>query len=183
MVSITKYVLAAVVLILTGCTTQKTTKKAFGVIETNYGTMVFSFYDKTPNHKKSFISLANAHYWDSLTFNRVIKDFVIQGGCPDTPKGFDDSHYLLEPEFSEEIKHVYGAVGMGRDDNPEKKSAGCQFYIVNKKEGLPFLDGNYTVFGKLISGFDVLDSISHAKTNSLDEPLKPVSLNVHVLYK
>ena len=164
-------------------TSNNKSKKPYGVIETAYGTMVFSFYDEAPNHKQSFIKLANARYWDSLTFNRVIKDFVIQGGCPDTPEGFNESHYLLNPEFDEKLKHVYGAVGMGRDDNPEKKSAGCQFYIVNKKEGLPFLDGNYTVFGKLISGFNVLDSISNVQTDSLDQPLEPVSLKVRVLYK
>lgn len=62
-----------------------------GQIKTPMGEMLFVFSDLTPNHKASFIQLANEHYWDTLTFNRVIKDFVIQGGCPDAPEGFSDS--------------------------------------------------------------------------------------------
>ncbi len=70
-----------------------------GQIKTPIGEMLFALSDLTPNHKASFIKLANEHYWDTLTFNRVIKDFVIQGGCPDTPEGFSKSPYLLKPEL------------------------------------------------------------------------------------
>jgi len=87
----------------------------------------FWLYNETPNHKASFIKLAKAHYWDDYTFNRVINNFVIQGGCPDTPAGFSDSPYLIKPEFNKNIRHIYGAVGAGRDNNPDKLSAGCQF--------------------------------------------------------
>ena len=107
-----------------------------GRIETRLGEILFVLYDETPRHKASFIKLASGHYWDSLTFNRVIKNFVAQGGCPDTPQGFGGSPYLLAPEFNDHLKHVYGAVGAGRDDNPRQLSAGCQFYIVTNKAGL-----------------------------------------------
>jgi len=152
-----------------------------GQIKTPIGEMLFALSDLTPNHKASFIKLANEHYWDTLTFNRVIKDFVIQGGCPDTPEGFSKSPYLLKPEFHDSLKHVYGAVGIGRDDNPEKLSAGCQFYIVHNKAGIPRLDGNFMIIGQVFKGLEVLDSIGHVATDTLDKPLIPVTLQVNVL--
>ena len=91
-----------------------------GQIKTPFGEMLFWLYEETPNHKKSFLSLSGQHYWDTLTFNRVIKNFVIQGGCPDTPEGFKNSPYLIAPEFQPNIRHIYGALGAGRDDNPTK---------------------------------------------------------------
>lgn len=152
-----------------------------GQIKTPQGEMLFWLYDETPKHKASFIELANGNYWDTLTFNRVIEGFVIQGGCPDTPEGFADSPYLLEPEFKDHIKHTYGALGAGRDDNPEKLSAGCQLYIVQNKEGIPRLDGNYMIFGQLFKGFDVLDTIAKVQTDSLDRPFTDVPMEVNVL--
>lgn len=152
-----------------------------GQIKTPIGEMLFIFSDLTPNHKKSFISLAKENYWDTLTFNRVINDFVIQGGCPDTPEGFGGSPYLLKPEFNDSLKHVYGAVGIGRDHNPEKLSAGCQFYIVHKKEGLPRLDGDFMIIGQVVKGLNVLDSIGRVATDSLDAPLVPVTLDVNII--
>ena len=112
-------------------------KIAVGHIQTPMGELWIELDDRTPNHKLSFIELAEAGYWDSLTFNRVIPNFVAQGGCPDTPAGFNDPEYLLEPEFHPELKHVYGALGAGRDDNPGKLSARCQFYIVQNPAGIP----------------------------------------------
>lgn len=152
-----------------------------GQIKTSQGEMLFWMYDETPTHKASIIKLANANYWDTLTFNRVIKNFVIQGGCPDTPEGFSDSPYLLKPEFRDGIKHIYGAVGIGRDGNPEKLSAGCQFYIVQNKEGLPRLDGDYMIFGQIFKGLDVLDAIASVETDSMDTPLKPIPLDVNII--
>ncbi len=152
-----------------------------GQVKTEQGEMLFWLYNETPIHKESFVKLAKANYWDSLTFNRVIENFVIQGGCPDTPAGFSDSPYLLKPEFNDSIKHIYGAVGAGRDDNPEKLSAGCQLYIVQNKEGLPRLDGNYMIFGQIFKGFDVLDAIASVETDSLDMPLNTVNLDINLI--
>jgi peptidyl-prolyl cis-trans isomerase B (cyclophilin B) len=152
-----------------------------GQIKTSRGDVLFWLYDETPNHKASFMKLANGGYWDTLTFNRVINNFVAQGGCPDTPAGFADSPYLLKPEFIPTIRHVYGAVGAGRDNNPEKLSAGCQFYIVQNKKGLARLDDNFTVFGQVFKGMDVIDAIVAAKTDTTDTPLSPIRLDVNVL--
>jgi len=152
-----------------------------GRIQTDKGEILFYLYPETPNHQASFIKLANAHYFDSLTFNRVIKNFVAQGGCPDTPEGFAGSPYNLAPEFNDSLRHVYGAVGAGRDDNPQKLSAGCQFYIVANKNGIPRLDGNYTVYGQVIKGMDVVEAIVSVPTDSLDAPLTPIPLHVDVV--
>ncbi len=152
-----------------------------GQIKTNKGEILFWLYDETPNHKASFMKLAQGGYWDTLTFNRVINNFVAQGGCPDTPAGFADSPYLLKPEFVPTIRHVYGAVGAGRDNNPEKLSAGCQFYVVQNKKGLARLDDNFTVFGQVFKGMDVIDAIVAVKTDTTDTPLSPIKLDVNVL--
>jgi len=162
-----------------GCTAATT--YPVGQIITPKGEMLFWLYEDTPIHKASFIKLANESFWDSLTFNRVIEDFVIQGGCPDTPEGFAESPYLLQPEFHDHIKHIYGAVGAGRDGNAEKLSAGCQLYIVDNKEGIPRLDGDYMIFGQIFKGLDVLDAIAKVETDTLNQPLVDVTMEVNVL--
>lgn len=153
-----------------------------GRIETRLGEILLYLHPETPNHRASFIRLAGQHYFDSLSFNRVIRNFVAQGGCPDTPEGFAGSPYNLAPEFVESLRHVYGAVGAGRDDNPEKLSAGCQFYIVANWRGLPRLDGNYVVYGQVIKGMDVVEKIVSEPTDSTDTPRKPIPITVDVIW-
>jgi peptidyl-prolyl cis-trans isomerase B (cyclophilin B) len=169
-------------LLTTSCATRKA-EETYPVaqIKTDLGEILFYFHEGTPRHKENFIKLANAGYWDSLTFNRVIKNFVVQGGCPDTPEGFADSPYLLQPEFVDSLKHVYGAVGCGRDNNPDKISAGCQFYIVQKKEGLARLDGDYVIFGQVFKGMDIVDKIVSVPTDSTNAPIKPIKLDVNII--
>lgn len=157
-------------------------KVPIGFIETPLGNIFILLHDETPNHKNSFIELAENSYWDSLTFNRVIPDFVAQGGCPDTEEGFNNPQYLLEPEFHPNLTHVYGAVGAGRDENPGKLSARCQFYIIHNQEGVHRLDGDYTVFGKVISGMDIVDQIVNVERDKNNEPISPISLKVSILY-
>lgn len=153
-----------------------------GQINTPLGKILISLDERTPKHRESFIELAKAGYWDSLTFNRVIPNFVAQGGCPDTPEGFKDPEYLLEPEFHPDLKHVYGAVGAGRDDNPGKLSARCQFYIVQNPKGIPRLDGDYTVFGQVIKGMDIVDQIVNVDRDETDEPKTPITLAIEIIY-
>lgn len=171
--------LFCLVVVLTGCAPDPVYEVA--QIKTPQGEILFWLYDETPKHKASFIKLANAGYWDTYTFNRVIPNFVAQGGCPDTPEGFSGSPYLLEPEFVDSLKHVYGAVGGGRDANPGKLTAGCQFYIVQNKEGLSRLDGDYTVYGQVFQGMDVVDTIVNVPRDSTDTPLTPVTLDVNIV--
>lgn len=160
---------------------QDTSSFSIGHITTNKGEIFIWLYNETPHHKASFIALAQQHYWDSLSFNRVIKNFVVQGGCPDTPEGFGGSPYLLQPEFSDRLRHVYGAVGAGRDDNKQMLSAGCQFYIVQNKNGLPKLNDKYTVFGFVCKGMDVVEKIVQEKTDSHDQPLVPITFRIDIV--
>lgn len=161
---------------------QTKTEIPVGRIVTPYGEILIILDDRTPKHKASFISLAEAGYWDSLTFNRVIPNFVAQGGCPDTEEGFNDPEYLLAPEFHSDLTHVYGAVGAGRDGNAEKLSARCQFYIVQNPDGLHRLDGDYTVFGHVIQGMEIVEKIVRAERDDKDEPLKPISMDIEIQY-
>lgn len=175
-----KYFLTIMILfIATACSPQQSYE--IGQIKTSKGDILLWLSDDTPNHKASFIQLATDGYWDSLTFNRVIPDFVVQGGCPDTPEGFNDPEYLLEPEFNDSLLHDYGALGAGRDGNSDKLSARCQFYIVQNKEGEHRLDGDYTVFGKVIQGMNVVDAIVNVKRDSINQPLTPINLDVNII--
>lgn len=177
-----KILLSSSLIICFSCSqTKEVQTYQVGQIKTAMGEVLFWLYDETPNHKASFIKLANEDYWDSLTFNRVIKDFVIQGGCPDTPEGFADSPYLIEPEFNDSIRHVYGAVGAGRDGNTEKLSAGCQLYIVQNKDGVHRLDGDYMIFGQVFKGMEIVDAIANVDTDSTDSPLTPIKLDVNLV--
>ena len=156
-------------------------KKELAQIKTSYGEIIVWLYDETPIHKASFIKLAKAGYWDSLTINRVVPNFVIQGGCPDTKEGFTDPDYLLAPEFLPSIRHEYGSFAAGRDDNPKMLSASCQFYIVQQKQGLKRLDDKYTVFGKVISGMDVVEKIVQQPRDKRDQPLIQVTMDVNII--
>ncbi|WP_298779678.1 peptidylprolyl isomerase [uncultured Polaribacter sp.] len=174
-----KIIYLYIVLIFVSCKSEKNYN--VGQIKTSKGEILIWLYDETPKHKESFTQLANDGYWDNYTFNRVIPDFVAQGGCPDTPEGFNDPEYLLEPEFNENLSHVYGAVGAGRDDNPKMLSARCQFYIVQNKNGLSRLDNKYTIFGKVIKGMDVVNNITNIERDSTNKPLKNIQLDINII--
>lgn len=172
--------LISIVFLIGSCSTGKVFE--VGQIKTPKGEILVWLYDETPDHKASFLQLAKDGYWDSYTFNRVIPNFVAQGGCPDTPEGFTDPEYLLKPEFNDKLLHNYGAFGAGRDDNPGKLSARCQFYIVQNKDGEHRLDGDYTVYGKVIKGMDVVDVIVNVPRDSTDQPLTDILLDVNIIY-
>ena len=239
---------------------------------TDYGNMTIELYNETPLHRDNFINLAKNGAFDSLLFHRVIKDFMIQGGDPDSKKakpgdtlGEGDAPYVIDAEFNQNLFHKKGVLAAARDNNPSKASSAMQFYIVqgkiyndsllnksqertnkwmaqdyfkndpNKKPildsiqksiddenwerytmfsdsilklarseenfelynipetqreiyksigGVPHLDQNYTVFGEVIKGIEVLDSIAIIKTDSLDRPIKDVRiLKVKVIEK
>ena len=151
------------------------------VISTQHGDIKVHLDDRTPRHQSAFIELVEDGFFDSLTINRVIDGFVIQGGCPDTKDGFSDSPHLVDSEFHDSLGHVYGAFGAGRDDNPQKQSAICQFYIVQNKEGIARLDGNYTIFGQVIEGMDVVELIAKLNTDTLDQPIEAVHMTAKMI--
>jgi peptidylprolyl isomerase/peptidyl-prolyl cis-trans isomerase B (cyclophilin B) len=144
--------------------------------QTNYGEFYMWLYDETPLHKENFIKLVKQNFYDSLIFHRVIKNFVIQGGDP-TGTGTGGPGYTIPAEFDSTLKHSYGEVGaarLGNTVNPKKESSGSQFYIVQNKNGAHHLDMEYTVFGKIIQGMDIVDSIANVKVNTNYRPIKNV---------
>jgi cyclophilin family peptidyl-prolyl cis-trans isomerase len=129
-------------------------KTALARITTPKGEIVFKFYpNEAPLHSAAFIKLARAGFYDGLTFHRVEPGFVIQGGDP-VGNGTGGPGYTLDAEFNE-LPHLKGTVAMARSSNPN--SAGSQFYIC--LEDAPFLNRQYTVFGHVVEGQSVVDSI------------------------
>jgi len=154
-------------------------------LNTDYGQIMMVLYDETPIHKMNFVDLARAGVYDHVTFHRVIDHFMIQTGDPETrnkPADYDASiiQKTLPAEIRPSIKNTYGAVGAARRDNPQKSSNGSQFYIIESPKGAPHLDGGYTVFGRVVSGFRVIHKIASVTTDKNDRPRKDIRLSVDV---
>lgn len=127
-----------------------------------------------PNTVKNFVSLISKGYYDGLIFHRVIRGFMIQGGCPDG-NGTGGPGYSIKGEFSgngfkNDLKHTEGVLSMARAKNPN--SAGSQFFIMHKTS--PHLDGQYAAFGKVIEGFDAVEEIAELPTDWMDRPMEEV---------
>lgn len=196
------------------------------VLETTEGNIKMMLYDDTPRHRDNFLQLASVHFYDSLLFHRVIKGFMIQAGDPTSRHvepgltvGEGEVGYTLEPELFADDGHLLhyhrrGMVAMARegdDVNPERRSSGCQFYIVwgktfssndlkklqehldtmthhqvvmnpemietyRKVGGTPHLDGQYTVFGEVTEGLDVVERIQRVFTDDYDRPVDDVRI-------
>ena len=140
-------------------------------LDTDAGPIEVEFYpDVAPNHVRSFLALSQAGFFDGLIFHRCIPNFVIQGGCP-YGNGMGGPGYCLKPEFNTK-PHLKGTLSMARAQPTD--SAGCQFFICT---GEPrFLDGKYTVFGRVSKGMDVVDKIVAAPKGGMDRPLNPVKI-------
>lgn len=126
-----------------------------------------------PNTVKNFISLVNKGFYDGLTFHRIIRGFMIQGGDPEG-NGMGGPGYSIKGEFTynnfkNDLKHEAGVISMARSQHPN--SAGSQFFIMHKDA--PHLDGSYAAFGKVIEGMDTVNNIADVKTNYSDAPLEP----------
>ena len=158
----------------------KPATKEIAVIKTSEGEMVLEFYpDVAPNHVENFKKLARKGFYDGTCFHRVIKGFMIQGGDPHTKDeakkatwGQGGPGYTINAEFNSK-PHVRGTLSMAR--TPDPNSAGSQFFICH---GDPRqLDKQYTVFGKLIKGDDVLEKIATTPTEGPDRPVKRVNID------
>jgi peptidyl-prolyl cis-trans isomerase B (cyclophilin B) len=196
---------------------QKKSKKDYLVtISTEYGTMYLVLFDETPKHKANFIKLAEEGFYNGTLFHRIIDGFMIQGGDPDSktakpgdPLGNGDVGYTIPAEFNEKLFHKKGVIAAARDNNPQKASSGCQFYIaqgkVYKEEdfeaverrigrvvpqnykqvyktigGVPHLDQNYTVYGEVIKGLEVIDTLAKQARDERDRPNKDIPMQVSV---
>ena len=155
-------------------------------IHTTEGTITILLYADTPLHRDNFVKLASQHYYDSVLFHRVIYNFMIQTGDPNTkdPSKEDEygnggPDYTIPAEIIPAHTHKKGAVAaarLGDTANPRRESSGSQFYIVQSEEGCSHLNGAYTVFGETLDGFEVIDRIASLRTNAMDRPLKDVRI-------
>ena len=188
-------------------------------ISTTMGDITVRLYDETPLHRDNFLKLASEGFFNGTLFHRVIKDFMIQGGDPDSKYapagarlGEGGPDYRLDAEFNPQLLHKRGALAAAREGdavNPMKRSSASQFYVVwgkiytpqeiesmsrrmkevglgelspEQKElystvgGTPFLDGQYTVFGEITKGLEVVDKIQNVATDANDRPLEDVRI-------
>nr|WP_294790614.1 peptidylprolyl isomerase [uncultured Mucilaginibacter sp.] len=193
-------------------------------IKTVYGECIIRLYNETPLHRDNFIKLTKKGHYNGTLFHRVIQNFMIQGGDPDSKDpaknkpgmelGNGDVGYTIPAEFRDSLFHKRGVLAAARDDLPSKASSGCQFYIVEGKRftdedldkliqtrlkrrqipasqravyksvgGSPHLDQNYTVYGEVVSGLDMVDLIAAEKKDKNDRPLTDVAMTVSLLKK
>ena len=193
---------------------KKKDRKRDVALETTMGTMVIRLSDSTPLHRDNFLKLVKIGYYDSILFHRVIKDFMIQAGDPNSktsatgqPLGSGGPGYRVPAEFRQTLFHKKGVIAAARDNNPEKASSGSQFYIAQGKKysdagldsmennrlqgrkipplyrdayktigGIPHLDQNYTVFGEVVRGIEVIDKIAAVHTGSGNRPVTDVKI-------
>ena len=164
---------------------QKMQEPEFEMV-TSYGTMKIKLYDKTPKHRDNFQKLVAEGYYDGMRFHRVIEGFMIQGGDPysrDTAQidlwGQGGPGYTVPAEFVSEYWHKKGALAAARKGdmaNPRKASSGSQFYIVHDENACLHLDGQYTIFGEVTEGLDVIDKIAAVATDRYDRPYEDVMI-------
>jgi len=189
--------------------------KTYAEIETDLGTMKVVLFDEAPKHRDNFIKLAKEGFYDGLLFHRVIEDFMIQGGDPDSrdaapgaPLGMGGPGYRIDAEIG--LPHLRGTLAAARDGNPDMKSSGSQFYLVQGKPvpathldhfeekknikyspeqrrlymevgGYPALDMDYTVFGEIVEGLDVLEKISLVPKDPNNRPKQDVKMKIRIL--
>ena len=153
------------------------------VIETKFGNMEIKFFpDVAPNHVKNFIELAKKGFYDGTTFHRVIPGFMIQGGDPNSKDpdrsrhGMGGPGYSVNAEFNEK-PHKRGILSMARSANPD--SAGSQFFICTADS--LFLDRQYTVFGEVVSGMEVVDKIVGMERDRTDNPVERIEMTIKII--
>ncbi|MFH0893322.1 MAG: peptidylprolyl isomerase [Bacteroidota bacterium] len=187
------------------------------LITTDLGNITVKLYNETPQHRDNFIKLVNNGFYNGTLFHRVIKSFMIQGGDPQsigaasgTQLGNGDVGYKIPAEFNPKYYHKKGALAAARDNNPEKASSGCQFYIVQGKVyteaeltmiesrmgvkftdeqkkiyttvgGAAHLDGAYTVFGEVTDGLDIVDKIAAVECDAYNRPKTDIKMTVKIL--
>ena len=157
-------------------------------IVTSKGTIKIKLYKETPLHRDNFVKLASKRFYDNILFHRVIKNFMIQVGDPLTKDpsadpakyGTGGPGYTIPAEILPQYKHKKGALAAARKGdkaNPNRESSGSQFYFVESETGCSHLDGQYTIFGETIEGFDVIDAIAaEPVTAPKNAPVNPIKI-------
>lgn len=166
---------------------EKNNKEKLVRIITDYGNIDIRLFDNTPYHRANFIYLTKKNYFEGEYFHRVVQGFIIQGGNSDNIKTSQKrrkiGRYLLPPDTRKGHRHHRGIVSMPSSEieNPHKLASPYEFFIVQKKDGAYHLDGNYTAFGKVVKGMNVVDIISNLKTDKRDWPIDNVRFKTVIL--
>jgi len=156
-------------------------------VETDLGSFVIALSENTPYHRANFIYLTKKNYFDGTFFHRVVKDFIIQGGNSDqtrtSKKRRKIGKYLLPPDTRNGLRHHRGAVSMPSSEieNPHRLASPYEFFVVQQYPGAYHLDKNYTVFGYVIEGMDVVDQINSVPTDNRDWPIENIRMKVSVI--
>ena len=144
------------------------------IISTSCGDMTVELWnDVAPNHVENFLKLGREGFYDNLTFHRIIPGFVVQGGCPHGT-GTGGPGWNVNAEFSDR-EHVTGTLSMARSQDPN--SAGSQFFVCLTREKCQHLDKQYTAFGQVVEGMEVVEKLGSAQTDANEQPLEPIALN------
>ena len=156
-------------------------------ISTRFGEIFIELLDETPYHKANFIYLTRLGYFNDTFFHRVVPNFVIQGGNSDHPntskKRREIGRYLLPPDLKKGVKHERGIVSMPSSemDNPHRLASPYEFFIVQQKGGAYHLDGNYTPFGKVIKGMEVVDAICAQAVDEREAPIDNIRMKIEIV--
>ncbi|MFL2591550.1 MAG: peptidylprolyl isomerase [Flavobacteriaceae bacterium] len=156
-------------------------------ISTSFGEIIIRLFDETPYHKSNFIYLSKLGYFNNTFFHRVVPNFIIQGGNSDRKETSIKRRligkYLLPVDAKSNIKHKRGIVSMPSSDinNPYKLASPYEFFIVQKKNGAYHLDGNYTPFGRVIKGMNVVDKINSQPIDNREAPINNIKMRVEII--
>jgi peptidylprolyl isomerase len=156
-------------------------------IKTRFGDIDVELYHDTPLHRANFIFLVKHDYFDDTFFHRVAEDFVIQGGNSDTPETNEKRHYigdyLIPSEFEAGHRHVRGAFSAAKyaEQNVSKASSPYEFFIVQGERGAHHIDNDHTVFGRVIDGMNVVDSIAKVPVDGSEWPLKNIYIDAEII--
>ena len=156
-------------------------------ILTKYGNIEIELFKKTPYHRANFIYLTKKGYFDGTMFHRVVPGFIIQGGNSDNRKVMSKrqeiGRYLLPPDTKKGYSHHRGVISMPSSeiDNPHKLASPYEFFIVQQSPGAYHLDGNYTAFGKVIKGMEVVDRINSLEIDKREMPISNIYIKTEII--
>jgi peptidylprolyl isomerase len=155
-------------------------------IETRLGNLKIKLYPETPLHRASFVFLTKTGYFNTTAFHRIVPNFIVQGGNSDFPitrKLRMKYNYRIPAEMKPNRTHKYGALAAARqwENNPNKISSPFEFYMIQDKRGSHHLDGEHTIFGEIMEGFDTMEKIAKLETDKKEWPLKEVFIKASVI--
>lgn len=161
------------------------------IIHTDLGDMKGILYNETPQHRDNFIKLVKSGFYNGTLFHRVILGFMIQGGDPNSKTakpgqglGSGSLGKTIPAEINPKFTHKRGALAaarIGGPSNPQKASSDCQFYIVEPEKGAHFLDNDYTIFGEVNEGFDVITKIASVQKDKSDRPVNDIKMTIKIV--